>query len=145
MEEREERTGEGKSQNEVWKDDQQDLPRKKVGPSLVVLHVSICNMKIRVVINLGASVNIILLSVVDKIWYMQIEAIVSILQIIDITFKTPVGVIKDVPIQINKFLFQEKMGYYHQYHHCPDMVIVTCSELSLKDQGSFCIRVFSYQ
>lgn len=54
-------------------------------------------------INLGAILNIIQLFVVERIGYMQIDPVVSTLQMADKTCKTPVGTVKDVLIQIDKF------------------------------------------
>lgn len=56
-------------------------------------------------IDLGASVNIIPLSVVKRIWYMQIKSFASTLQMEEKTCRTLVGTIKDVLIQIDKFTF----------------------------------------
>lgn len=54
-------------------DDQKDLPRKEAETGVVVLLVSIGNMKIgKILIDLSASVNIMSLSVVEIIGYLQI-------------------------------------------------------------------------
>lgn len=56
-------------------DDQKDLPKKEDDPWVVVLSVSIGNMKIgSSIIDLGASVNIVLLSVVEMIGYLRVES-----------------------------------------------------------------------
>lgn len=56
-------------------------------------------------INLGASVNIIPLPVVEKIWYLQIEPNTRYLQMVYKICRTPVGIIKDGLIHIDKFSF----------------------------------------
>lgn len=54
-------------------DDQKDLPRKEAETGVVVLLVSIGNMKIgKILIVLSASVNIMSLSVVEIIGYLKI-------------------------------------------------------------------------
>lgn len=93
-------------QDGTYKDNKQDPPKKEVDSGVVVLHVSIGNMKVKnSLIDLGANVDIIPLSVVEGIRYLQIESSTSKLQMTDKTCRTPVVFVKDVLIQIDKFSF----------------------------------------
>lgn len=97
---------EGDLQDETCKVNHQDLSRKEVDPSVVVLFISVCNMKVgNVLIDLGTSLNVIPISVVKRIKYLQIEPSSSTLQMAYKTCKTPIWMIKDVQVQINKFSF----------------------------------------
>lgn len=62
---------------------------------------------------LGVSVNIIPLSVVERIGYMQIEPYAKEFQMEDKTCMTPVGTVKDVLIQIDKFSFSIGFVIFH--------------------------------
>lgn len=55
--------------------------------------------------DLGASVNIILLSVVERSGYVQIDPFASTLQMEAQTHRTLMGIVNDVLIEIDKFSF----------------------------------------
>lgn len=55
--------------------------------------------------DLGASVNIIPLSVVERSGYVQIDPFASILQMKAQTHRTLMGIVNDVLIEIDKFSF----------------------------------------
>lgn len=79
---------------------------EEVIPGVMLLPTSISNMKIGIAfINFGASVNIILLSMIVRIGYRQIDPFPSTFQMVDKKSSTLVETIKDVQIQIIKFSF----------------------------------------
>ncbi|XP_058746828.1 uncharacterized protein LOC131619784 [Vicia villosa] len=83
-----------------------DLPKKETDPRIVVLHVSICNMEIgNVLVDLGASDNIMPLSVVARIGHLQVKPYARDLEMVDKTCRKLVGAIKDVLILVDTYSF----------------------------------------
>lgn len=91
-------------QDEACLDDQKELPKKEANLVVFLLIVSIGNMKIgNALIDLCSNVNIILLLVVERIEYLQIEPYTRKLQMEDKSYMTH-GSSKRC-IETNKFSF----------------------------------------
>lgn len=70
---------------------------KEKDPRVVVLHISLGNVKIgNLLIDLGESLSIILLALVKRVWYLQIEPYIRELQMVDKICRAPVGTVNDV-------------------------------------------------
>ncbi|XP_050895710.1 uncharacterized protein LOC127102381 [Lathyrus oleraceus] len=85
---------------------QRTLPRKEINHGRVTLAVTIENVYIgKVLIDLGSSINMILLSVVQKLGNIEMKSTKTTLQLADKSITLPHGEVEDVLVKVDKFLF----------------------------------------
>ena len=61
-------------------------------------------------LDLGASINLMPLSMIKRIGEIEIRPTRMALQLADRTIKHPYGIIEDVLVKVDKFLFQNESG-----------------------------------
>ncbi|XP_050908015.1 uncharacterized protein LOC127121600 [Lathyrus oleraceus] len=85
---------------------QRTLPRKETDPGRVTLLVTIINVYIyKALIDLGFSINLILLSMVQRLGNIEIKSTKMTLQLADNSITRPHGVGEDVLVKMDKVLF----------------------------------------
>ncbi|WJX91525.1 hypothetical protein P8452_73291 [Trifolium repens] len=85
---------------------QQTLPTKEKDPGRVTLPVAIGNVNVgKALIDLGSSINLIPLSVVERIGGLDITRTRMTLQLADKSITYPSGIAEDVLVKVDKFMF----------------------------------------
>ncbi|GAU10100.1 hypothetical protein TSUD_419960, partial [Trifolium subterraneum] len=85
---------------------QRTLPTKEKDPGRVTLPVTIGNVNVgKALIHLGSSINLIPLSVIERIGGLEIRGTRMTLQLDDKTIKRPSGIAEDVLVKVDKFMF----------------------------------------
>ena len=85
---------------------QKSISEKSRDPGSFTIHVTIGKLSVgRVLIDLGARINLMLLSMIKCIREVEIRPTRMALQLVDRTIKHPYGIIEDVLVKVDKFLF----------------------------------------
>jgi hypothetical protein len=85
---------------------QRTLPTKEKDPGRVTLPVSIGNVNVgKALIDLGSSINLIPLSVIERIGGLEIRGTRMTLQLADKSITRPSGIAEDVLVKVDKFMF----------------------------------------
>ncbi|XP_014515293.1 uncharacterized protein LOC106773117 [Vigna radiata var. radiata] len=85
---------------------QKTLPLKVKDPRNFTISCTIGNCEIgKTLVDLGANINLMPLSVLKKIGGLQVKYTIMILQMVDKSTKNPYGVMEDVVAQIDKLKF----------------------------------------
>ncbi|XP_027927622.1 uncharacterized protein LOC114184513 [Vigna unguiculata] len=85
---------------------QKILPPKFKDPGSFTLPVTIGSLVVgKALLDLGASINLVPLSMLKKIGELEIKPTRMTLQLTDRSIKYPNGVVEDVLVKVNKFLF----------------------------------------
>ncbi|GAU34191.1 hypothetical protein TSUD_162920 [Trifolium subterraneum] len=85
---------------------QRTLPQKEKDPGRVTLPVTIGNVNVgKALIDLGSSINLIPLSVIERIGGLDITRTRMTLQLADKTVTRPSGIAEDVLVKVDKFMF----------------------------------------
>ncbi|GAU46944.1 hypothetical protein TSUD_180480 [Trifolium subterraneum] len=85
---------------------QRTLPTKEKDPGRVTLPVTIGNVNVgKALIDLGSSINLIPLSVIERIGGLDITRTRMTLQLADKSITRPSGIAEDVLVKVDKFMF----------------------------------------
>ncbi|CAJ2663308.1 unnamed protein product [Trifolium pratense] len=85
---------------------QRTLPTKEKDPGRVTLPVTIGNVNVgKALIDLGSSINLIPLSVIERIGGLDITCTRMTLQLADKSITRPSGMAEDVLVKVDKFMF----------------------------------------
>ena len=85
---------------------QKPLPQKSRDPGSFTLPVTIGNLTIkRALMDLGASINLIPLSMLKNIGDVEVRPTRMTLQLADRSIKYPYGIVEDMIVKVDKFLF----------------------------------------
>ncbi|CAJ2671898.1 uncharacterized protein LOC123891769 [Trifolium pratense] len=85
---------------------QRTLPTKEKDPGRVTLPVTIGNVDVgKALIDLGSSINLIPLSVIERIGSLELRKTRMTLQLADKSIKRPTGIAEDVLVKVDKFIF----------------------------------------
>ncbi|XP_020224154.1 uncharacterized protein LOC109806184 [Cajanus cajan] len=85
---------------------QKSLPQKSRDPGSFTLPVSIGNLSMsKALLDLGASINLIPLSMLKKIGEVQVRPTRMTLQLADRSIKLPHGIVEDMIVKVDKFMF----------------------------------------
>jgi len=85
---------------------QKSLPQKSRDPGSFTLPVTIGNLIVgRALLDLGASINLIPLSMLKKIGEVEVRPTRMTLQLADRSIKNPYGIVEDMIVMVDKFLF----------------------------------------
>jgi len=85
---------------------QKTIPQKSCDPGSFTLPISVGNLYIgKALLDLGASINLIPLSMLKKIGEIDVRPTQMTLQLADRSIKHPYGVVEDLLVKIDKFLF----------------------------------------
>jgi len=85
---------------------QKSLPQKSRDPGSFTLPVTIGNLTVgRALLDLGASINLIPLSMLKKIGEVEVRPTRMTLQLADRSIKHPYGIVEDMIVKVDKFLF----------------------------------------
>ncbi|GAU47732.1 hypothetical protein TSUD_386910 [Trifolium subterraneum] len=85
---------------------QRTLPTKEKDPGRVTLPVTIGNVNVgKALIDLGSSINLIPLSVIERIGGLDITRTRMTLQLANKSIKRPSGIAEDVLVKVDKFMF----------------------------------------
>jgi hypothetical protein len=85
---------------------QRTLPTKEKDPGRVTLPVSIGKVNVgKALIDLGSSINLIPLSVIERIGGLEIRGTRMTLQLADKSITRPSGIAEDVLVKVDKFMF----------------------------------------
>ncbi|XP_057986687.1 uncharacterized protein LOC131171233 [Hevea brasiliensis] len=83
---------------------QNKLLSKLKDPRSFSIHCLICNMNInKALCDLGASVNLMPLSIYQKLNVGELKLIAILLQLADRSVKYPIGILENIPIKVGKF------------------------------------------
>ena len=85
---------------------QKALPQKSSDPGSFTLPVTIGNLTVgKALLDLGASINMISLSMLKKIGDVEVRPTRMTLQLADRSIKYPYGIVKDLLVKVDKFMF----------------------------------------
>ncbi|XP_068486560.1 uncharacterized protein [Phaseolus vulgaris] len=85
---------------------QKTLPQKFRDPGSFTLPVTIENLTIgKALLDLGASINLMSLSMLKKIGDVEVKPTRMTLQLVDRSIKYPHGIVEDLLVKVDKFLF----------------------------------------
>ena len=85
---------------------QKTIPHKSCDLGSFTLPISVGNLYVgKALLDLGASINLIPLSMLKKIGEMDVRPTRMTLQLADRSIKHPYGVVEDLLIKVDKFLF----------------------------------------
>jgi len=85
---------------------QKSIPEKSRDPGSFTILVTIGKLSVgRALLDLGASINLMPLSMIKRIREIEIRPTRMALQLADRIIKHPYGIIEDVLVKVNKFLF----------------------------------------
>ncbi|KHN34553.1 hypothetical protein glysoja_044932, partial [Glycine soja] len=85
---------------------QKSIPEKSRDRSSFTIHVTIGKLWVgRAILDLGASINLMPLSMIKRIREIEIRPTRMVLQLADRTIKHHYGIIEDVLVKVDKFLF----------------------------------------
>ncbi|XP_017434529.2 uncharacterized protein LOC108341344 [Vigna angularis] len=90
---------------------QKFLPSKFKDPGSFIIPCTIGNISVgKALIDLGANINLMSLSMFEKIEGLELKPTRMTLQLADISLKYPCGVAEDVLVKVDKFLFPVILG-----------------------------------
>ncbi|XP_028187410.1 uncharacterized protein LOC114374021 [Glycine soja] len=90
---------------------QKSIPEKSQDPSSFTIPVTIGRILVgRALLDLGARINLMPLSMIKHIGEVEIRLTRMALQLADRTIKQPYGIIEDVLVKVDKFLFLVDFG-----------------------------------
>ncbi|GKE89240.1 reverse transcriptase domain-containing protein [Tanacetum coccineum] len=81
------------------------LPPKELNPRSFTLPCTIRSLNFYVMVNLGASVNVIPNSIFEHLELAQLKKTDMLVEMADMTKRSPVGIVENVLVKIDKFLF----------------------------------------
>ncbi|XP_020209210.1 uncharacterized protein LOC109794144 [Cajanus cajan] len=85
---------------------QNSLPQKSRDPGSFTLPVSIGNLSVgKALLDLGASINLMPLSMLKKIGEVEVRPTRMTLQLADRSIKLPHGIVEDMIVKVDKFMF----------------------------------------
>ncbi|XP_068503639.1 uncharacterized protein [Phaseolus vulgaris] len=85
---------------------QKSLPQKSRDPRSFTLPVTIGNLTVeKAILDLGASINLMPLSMLKKIGDVEVKPTRMTLQLVDRSIKYPHGIVEDLLVKVDKFLF----------------------------------------
>ena len=85
---------------------QKTIPQKSCNPGSFTLPISVGNLYVgKALLNLGTSINLISLSMLKKIGEIDVRPTRITLQLTDRSIKHLYGVVEDLLVKVNKFLF----------------------------------------
>jgi len=85
---------------------QKGLPKKSKDPRSFNLPMTICALSMdKVLLDLGASINLIPLAMLKKIGDLEVQPTKMSLRLADRSIKYPYGVVEDVLVKVDKFIF----------------------------------------
>ena len=85
---------------------QKALPQKSTDPGSFTLPVTIGNLTVgKALLDLGASINLIPLSMLKKIGDVEVKPTRMTLQLADRSIKHPYGIVEDLVVNVDKFMF----------------------------------------
>nr|KYP45027.1 hypothetical protein KK1_033488 [Cajanus cajan] len=85
---------------------QKSLPQKSRDPGSFTLPVSIGNLSVgKALLDLGASINLMPLSMLKKIGEVEVRPTRMTLQLADRSIKIPHGIVEDMIVKVDKFMF----------------------------------------
>ncbi|XP_020225266.1 uncharacterized protein LOC109807150 [Cajanus cajan] len=85
---------------------QKSLPQKSRDPGSFTLPVSIGNLSVgKALLDLGASINLMPLSMLKKIGEVEVRPTRMTLQLADRSIKIPHGIVEDMIVKVDKFVF----------------------------------------
>ena len=85
---------------------QKSLPQKSRDPGSFTLPVTIGNLTVGIaLLDLGASINLIPLSMLKKMGEVEVRPTRMTLQLADRSIKHPYGIVEDMIVKVDKFLF----------------------------------------
>ena len=85
---------------------QKSIPQKSCDPISFTLPISVGNLYVgKALLDLGASINLISLSMLKKIGEIDVRPTRMTLQLTDRFIKHPYGVVEDLLVKVDKFLF----------------------------------------
>nr|KYP31812.1 hypothetical protein KK1_047683 [Cajanus cajan] len=85
---------------------QKSLPQKSKDPGSFTLPVSIDNLSVgKALLDLGASINLMPLSMLKKIGEVEVRPTRMTLQLADRSIKLPHGIVEDMIVKVDKFMF----------------------------------------
>jgi len=86
---------------------QKTIPQKSCDPGSFTLPISVGNLYVgKALLDFGASINLILLSMLKKIGEIDVRPTQMTLQLADRSIKHPFGVVEDLLVKVDKFLFR---------------------------------------
>ncbi|XP_051115692.1 uncharacterized protein LOC127240884 [Andrographis paniculata] len=84
----------------------ENLLKKLSDPGIFIIICTIGNLEpIRALCDLGASINLIPFSFFSKLGLYELKAYRTVIQLADKSIRLPKGIIRDVLVQVNKFIF----------------------------------------
>ena len=85
---------------------QKSIPQKSCDPESFTLPITVDNLYVgKALLDLGASINLIPLSMLKRIGEVDIRPTRMTLQLADRSIKHPYGVVEDLLVKVDKFLF----------------------------------------
>ncbi|XP_047180403.1 uncharacterized protein LOC124847056 [Vigna umbellata] len=85
---------------------QKSLPQKSKDPGSFTIPVTIGTLPVgKGLLDLGASINLMPLSILKRIWDLEVRPTQMTLQLADRSMKYPYGVAEDVLVKVDKFMF----------------------------------------
>jgi len=85
---------------------QKALPQKSSDPGSFTLPITIGNLTVgKALLDLGASINLIPLSILKKIGDVEVRPTRITLQLADRSIKHPYGIVEDLLVKVDKFMF----------------------------------------
>ncbi|PKU73662.1 hypothetical protein MA16_Dca009969 [Dendrobium catenatum] len=85
---------------------QKKLPEKLKDPGSFTISMTIGNKLYESsLFDLGSNINMMSLSIFKRLYIGEVQPIIIILQLTDISFTYPRGLIKDVLINVDKFIY----------------------------------------
>ncbi|GKD50027.1 reverse transcriptase domain-containing protein [Tanacetum coccineum] len=81
------------------------LPPKELNPGNFTLPCTIGSLNFYAMANLGASVNVITKSMFEHLKLAQLKKTDMLVEMADMTKRSPIGIVENVLVKINKFLF----------------------------------------
>jgi len=85
---------------------QKAVPQKSCDPGSFTLLITIGNLYVgKALLDLGASINLIPLSMLKKIGDVEVRPTHMTLQLVDRSIKYPYGIVEDLLVKVDKFLF----------------------------------------
>ncbi|GJV83651.1 putative ribonuclease H-like domain-containing protein [Tanacetum coccineum] len=86
------------------------LPPKELDPGGFTLPCSINNFNLYAMADLGASVNIMPKLMFEKLKLVEIKKTNMLVEITDMTKRTPLGRVENILVKVNKFLFSSNFA-----------------------------------
>ncbi|GJV14848.1 phospholipase-like protein [Tanacetum coccineum] len=81
------------------------LPPKEINPGSFTLPCTIGNLKLYVIADLGAGVNVMPKSLFEHLKLANLKETSMVFEMVDMTKKAPLGIVENILVKIDKFLF----------------------------------------